>query len=142
MKLLEMGMLSGPEAKDVHVVIENMPDAFLTGDLDRFMSFFADDVVVMPPGAPAVVGIEGFKNMMTEMFSRSERSDGVSISRDITVVEDWAIEWHEQATTYTSNETGKSTRQFHKGIWVFRREDGNWKIARYCWNNAPEVEPV
>mgnify|MGYP004000944155 CR=1 FL=1 len=134
--------MSDAGAKDVGETIEKMSDAYEAGDLDLFTSFFTDDVVVMPPGAPAVVGIEGFRNMMAGMCSSGERSDAVSISRDITVVDDWAIEWHEQATTYTSNATGESRRAFHKGIWVFRREDGDWKIARYCWNDAPEVEPV
>ena len=126
---------------EVRAAIEDMTEAYLAGELDRFAGFFTDDVVAMPPGAPAIVGIDDWKNILAGMFARSNRSDMVSISEDITVIGDWAIEWHNEAATYTNKETGEAKRNYNKGMWAFRRDGGRWKIARYCWNAAPEVEP-
>jgi hypothetical protein len=30
---------------------------------------------------------------------------------------------------------------YNKGMWVFHTVDGRWKIARYVWNDNPEIEP-
>ena len=65
----------------------------------------------------------------------------VGKSEDITVIGDWAIEWHNEAATYTKNDTGESSRNYNKGMWIFRKEDKRWKIARYIWNANPELEP-
>ncbi len=65
----------------------------------------------------------------------------MSKSEDITVVGDWAIEWHNEAATYTSKDSGESNRVYHKGMFIFHKDDGRWKIARYGWNDNPEIEP-
>jgi len=126
---------------EIEAAIKGFGEAYATGDLDRFLGFCADDIVAMPPGMPPVVGMADWKNMIAGMFASSDRSDVVLISKDITVVGDWAIEWHVEAATSSNKETGESKRNYNKGIWVFRRDDGRWKLARYCWNPTPEVEP-
>lgn len=63
------------------------------------------------------------------------------VTKNITVLGDTAIEWHVETSTSTDNETAESNRNYSKGIWIFRRNDGQWKIARYCWNASPELEP-
>jgi uncharacterized protein (TIGR02246 family) len=126
---------------DIQAAIEGFGEAYSTGDLDRFLDFCTDDIVAMPPGMAPIVGMEDWKNLITGMFANSDRSDVVSITKDITVAGDWAIEWHNEATTYTNKETGDSSRRYNKGMWIFRKDEGRWKIARYCWNASPEVEP-
>ena len=126
---------------EIRTTIKGFGEAYATGDLDRFLGFCTDDIVAMPPGMAPIVGMEDWKNLITGMFARSDRSDVVLITKDIIVVGDWAIEWHNEATTYTNKETGASERNYNKGMWIFRRDEGRWKIARYCWNSSPEVEP-
>ncbi len=126
---------------EIRTAIKVFGEAYAAGDLDRFLGFWTDDIVALPPGMAPIVGMEDWKNLITGMFARSDRSDVVLITKDITVVGDWAIEWHNEATTYTNKETGESSREYNKGIWIFRRDDSRWKLARYCSNANPEVEP-
>lgn len=128
-------------AREIRATIEDMTEAYIARDLERFVGFFTDDIVAMPSGVAAIVGIEDWKALLTKFFAGSDVSNMVSKSEDITVIGDWAIEWHNEAATYTSKDSGDSSRNFNKGMWAFRREDDRWKIARYVWNNNPEIEP-
>ena len=109
--------------------------------MDRFASYFTDDIVAMPPGRPPVVRIEAWRELLTEFFAGSDVSNHVSKSEDITVVGDWAIEWHNEAATYTSKDSGEPQRVYNKGMFIFHKVDGRWRIARYVWNDNPEIEP-
>ena len=132
---------SRPPLSRVQATIKDMEDAYVARDLDRFVSYFTDDIVAMPSGMPPVVGIEAWRNLLTELFAGSDVSNFVSKSEDITVVGDWAIEWHNEAATYTSKDSGEPNRVYHKGMCVFHKVDGRWKVARYVWNDNPEIEP-
>ena len=73
---------------EIHAAIKGLSEAYTDGDLDRFVTFFTDDIVAMPPGMAPVVGIEDWTKMLTMMFSRSSKSNVVTITKDITVVGD------------------------------------------------------
>lgn len=128
-------------AREIRATIDELLDAYLTRDLDRFVSYFTDDIVAMPSGMPPVVGIEAWRELLTRFFAGSDVTNVVSRSEDITVVGDWAIEWHDEAATYTPRESGEPERVYNKGMWVFHKEGGRWKIARYIWNDNPQIEP-
>ena len=136
-----MTTISDEAAREVRATIDEMENAYVAGDLDRFVSFFTDDIVAMPPAAPPVVGIEDWRNLLTRIFAAADVSNMVTKSEDITVVGDWAIEWHNEAATYRRKDSGESNRVYNKGMWVFHKVDGRWKIARYVWNANPEIEP-
>ena len=125
---------------EIRTAIKGIVEAYTAGDVDRFVGFFTDDIVAMPPKMAPVIGIEDWTKMCMT-FARTSKSDVVMVSKNLTVIGDTAIEWHVEAITSTDNETGESSRNYTKGIWIFRRDDGQWKIAQYCWNANPEVEP-
>lgn len=135
-----MGIPDEQSVSEIRTVIEGLKEAYTTGDVDRYVGFFTDDIVAMPPRMSPVVGIEDWTKMCA-MFARSSKSDVVWLTKNITVTGDMAIEWHVEATTATDNETGESKRNYSKGVWIYRRENGQWKIAQYCWNASPEGEP-
>jgi len=125
---------------EIRTVIKGVEEAYTAGDVDRFVGFFSDDVVAMPPKMAPVVGIEDWTKLCM-MFARWSKSDVVMETKNITVLADSAIEWHIEASTVTDPETGEFNRNYSKGIWIFRRDDGHWKIAQYCWNASPETKP-
>ena len=114
-----MTTFSDEAAREVQATIKDMEDAYVARDLDRFASYFTDDIVAMPPGRPPVVGIEAWRELLTEFHFGSDVSNHVSKSEDITVVGDWAIEWHNEAATYTSKDSGEPQRVYNKGMFIF-----------------------
>jgi uncharacterized protein (TIGR02246 family) len=136
-----MGATNAQSVSEIRTVIKGLEEAYTTGDVDRYVGFFTDDIVAMPPKMAPIVGIEDWTEICTVFSARSSKSDVVMLTKNITVAGDTAIEWHVEVSTSTNNETGESNRNYSKGIWIFRRDDGQWKIAQYCWNASPEVEP-
>ena len=136
-----MGTTEDVATNEIHAVIAEMSEAYVSRDLDAFVDFFTDDIVAMPSGMAPIVGIEDWKALLTRFFGGSDISNLVTKSEDITVVGDWAIEWHNEASTSTRKDTGESNRNYNKGMWIFRKIQGRWKIARYIWNANPELEP-
>ncbi len=136
-----MSTSSGEAGREVRATIKDMVDAYVARDLDRFVSYFTDDIVAMFSGILPVVGIEAWREWLTGFFAESDVSNVVLKSEDISVGGDWAIEWHNEAGTYTSKDSGESKREYFKGMFIFHKVDGRWKIARYIVNGNPEIEP-
>ena len=136
-----MGKLVDGAALEIRATLDGMKEAYADRDLDRFVGYFTDDIVAMPSGMAPIVGVDAWRELLTGFFAGPALSNHVSKSEDITVVGDWAIEWHTEAATYTSKESGESNRVYNKGMFIFRNDDGRWRIARYIWNENPEIEP-
>ena len=136
-----MTTFSGEAGREVRATIKDSVDAYVARDLDLFVSYFTDDIVAMLPRMPPVVGIEAWRDWLTGFFAESDVSEYVLKSEDISVGGDWAIEWHNEAGTYTSKDSGESNRAYLKGMFIFHKVDGRWKIARYISNGNPEIEP-
>jgi uncharacterized protein (TIGR02246 family) len=118
----------------IRTLVDEMTDAYVNHDLDRFLTCFSKDIVALPPGMGPVVGIEAWRKVLTGFFESGTPSEVEENVEEVAVAGDWAFDRHSEAATYTSSETGESERLSFKGIHVFRREDDGWKIARYVWN--------
>lgn len=99
-------------------------------DAAKFVSFYADDAVVMMAGAPDIRGIaairEGIPAMMQDpAFALSFEPDSVVVSRS----GDLAYETGPYTMTMTGPDKKPATEKGHYvAIWR-RQADGSWKVA-------------
>jgi uncharacterized protein (TIGR02246 family) len=106
-------------------------------DVDRVVTFWADDAIVFPPGRPAVAG----KAAIREFVVRSFQTPGFSISWSTTTVAvsrggDIAYTTGTNRFTF-SGPDGKEVTVQGKAVAVWRREkDGEWKCVIDIWNDA------
>ena len=117
--------------------------ALNTGDLELWLSLHTDDIVKMPPGAPAIFGIEelrahnesGFDNFTFEMTTYPEETQ---VSGDL------GYNW----CTYTVSMTPKAGGETiiaepdGKALGIYKRQaDGSWKLSHDCYNsNVPPAQ--
>ena len=90
------------DSQDVRAIRQTIRDlgvAYAAGDLDRFAGFFTDDIVAMPPGMVPIEGGNDWRKLLAGMFDRSTREEVAIETKEITVLGDWAIEWHVEAAT-------------------------------------------
>ena len=105
-------------------------------DIDRVLSFWADDAVVFPPGSPAVVGIAAIRDFVAKSF----QTPGFTISWKTTTVAvsrsgDMAYTTGTNRVTFTAAD-GKEGAVEGKAVTVWRREkDGAWKCVIDIWND-------
>lgn len=106
-------------------------------DVDRVVSFWADDAIVFPPGSPAVAG----KAAIREFVAKSFQTPGFSISWKTTTVAvsrggDIAYTTGTNRVTFSTPD-GKQVTVEGKAVAVWRREkDGAWKCVIDIWNDA------
>ncbi len=106
-------------------------------DVDRAVSFWADDAIVFPPGSPAVVG----KAAIREFVMKSFRAPGFSISWKTTTVAvsksgDIAYTTGTNRVDFNAAD-GKQVTVEGKAVAVWRREkNGVWKCVIDIWNDV------
>jgi len=114
-------------------------DALTRGDSAGYVANYADDAVVMSPGAPAhrgrgEIGAAAVKQMQSAKVS-SEKATTVSVD----VAGDYAIETGTFEVTVTPK-GGKPTHGTGKYLTVWKKQpDGSWKIYRDINNSDGPV---
>lgn len=117
----------------VNAVREAELAALRSGDTSG--GYLAADAVMMPPGGPAVSGIEDIRAWTADFMSQFSKVDVNYNRADVTVAGDWAFEHYAGTLTMTPAGGGEAVTQTLKGIHIYRRQDdGSWKMVRDIWN--------
>jgi ketosteroid isomerase-like protein len=107
-------------------------EAYLAHDWEQFTSYFTENAVWMPPDQPPLIGKEAWWSWIGKRWGKRTMQQHVINHEEIIVTGNWAFEWH------TESQIGEGWQVNFKGIWILQRQDdGQWKIARYCWNISP-----
>lgn len=115
---------------------QQLNDAYLNREWESFSSFFTEDGVWMPPNQKPLKGKEAWWEFV-EGFWDAIPSEATLISDEIVVMGNWAYERHHDKTVFRSPD-GSEMIYYSKGIHILERQtDGEWKIARYIWNDNP-----
>jgi ketosteroid isomerase-like protein len=109
-----------------------------TDSLEKTLSYWADDAVIMSPGQPPVKG----KNAIREMIMSTTKIPGFKISWEplsASVSKSGDMAYMIEQNQITMNDSlGKPTTEFNKGVTVWRKEaDGSWKNIVDMWNAEP-----
>jgi ketosteroid isomerase-like protein len=109
-----------------------------SGDLERTLSFWSDDAIVMPPGQTAVVGKAAIREFIRQMLA----VPGFSITwapEQSSLANDGDVGYLVERNRVTFSEASGTTRvQFGKAVTVWRRDSaGAWKCVVDIWNEEP-----
>ena len=108
---------------------------------DTTLAYMDTNVVLMPAGEPAVVGVPAARTWAAG-FLRQFRA---SISYDkptVTFAGDLAVEQYAGTLTLTPVAGGQPMTEKVKGLHVYRRGPGGWKMIYDVWNSdSPPHEP-
>lgn len=110
-------------------------------DVERILSYWTDDAVVMPPGLPVVKG----RAALRQYVESSIRIPGFRITWTSTEVEfspdgNLAYMFGRNAVTINAADGTPSTAE-GRAVTIWRREsDGYWRCAVDIWNAQPAPE--
>jgi ketosteroid isomerase-like protein len=104
-------------------------------DIDRILSYWTDDAIVMPPGFPSVVG----KEEVRRYVENSLQIPGFKInwtSSDVKFSPDGNLAYMFSENEVTINdEDGNRIVSKGRAVTIWRREtDGAWRCAVDIWN--------
>jgi len=123
----------------IESLTEQVRDAYVARDWERFSGFFTNDGVWMPRNSMPLIGKEAWWSWIQGWWDQSAIEQMDVSTEEIVVAGDWAFERHNDTQVTTSKVDGETSQHYFKGIWILRRqEDDSWKIARYIWNRNPD----
>lgn len=105
-------------------------------DVERILSYWTDDAVVIPPGMPSIEG----KDSLRSYVENSMRIPGFKItwkSRDVTLSPDGRLGYMFSLNSITMNDQdGKPVTSEGRAITIWRKEtNGEWRCAVDIWNS-------
>ncbi len=108
-------------------------DLYNSGDADGVAALYAEDGVVMAPGAAAVVGRAAIRDYIASDIGNSKAA-GLAFKGD--EVTDGAVEgdmaWIRGS--FSLIDSSGTTVDTGKYLTVYRRTNGEWQIIRDMWN--------
>jgi uncharacterized protein (TIGR02246 family) len=113
-------------------------------DIDKTVSYYSEDAVVMPPNAPSAKTRETIRTAWKEMLT----TPGAAIRWKTTKVEvakagDLACVSGTYEETMTEA-SGKAVKDHGKYVAIFKKQaDGTWKVVADIWNSdLPVAAPA
>jgi uncharacterized protein (TIGR02246 family) len=120
------------EENAIRAVNQSWVKAYNAGDAGAIAALYADNALLMPPGAPAVSGPAAIKAFMTKDIAGSSKA-GVSFAlgakQDVGFSGD--LGW--ESGTYTVKIKG-AVVETGKYLAVYKKKDGKWLLIRDTWN--------
>ena len=127
----EKARLLRRDAEWAHVACEGR-------DIDRILSYWTDDAVVLPPAVPTIVG----KTALRQYVESSLQMPGFQItwsSADVVLSPDGNLAYMFSKNALTVNgQNGTPVTMNGRAVTIWRREpDGEWRCAVDIWNAEP-----
>lgn len=102
---------------------------------EKATSLYSKDGMFMPTGAPSAIGKEQIKKSYDFVFSQIQLNIEFYIE-EITVENEFAFAVTSSKGTTLIHATGATIPEENRELFVFEKEDGVWKIARYMFNKT------
>lgn len=107
-------------------------------DLDRSVSYMADDAIMFPPGAAPVIGKAAIRDYMASGFA----IPGFSVTwepEDVVVADGGDLAYTRSRSVYTFPGADGAIQTVHaKGVAIWRKgANGDWRCVVDIWNEAP-----
>ncbi len=103
--------------------------AYYAGNIDRFLSFYADDVVSIQPGMPDIVGKQALADSLRPFFAGNHVSGKFTL-KEITVSGDFATRQAQWDEVWRANDGSTAFHQVGRCLVVWRKIDGQWKVVK------------
>jgi ketosteroid isomerase-like protein len=121
---------------ELDVVIRMLESAEKQGNIPLIVSLFTEDAVIFQPAGPTSRGLPAVAATYRALFV--EQRLEISFTVEDSEVERNMGTAHGMRVGYlVSNETGGEVPIRDRYLANFRREDGEWRIARLAWSPEP-----
>jgi ketosteroid isomerase-like protein len=110
-----------------------------SGDVDRLVSFAADDIVCMSPNDTTVYGKDEYRSWWEEYFEYFRLVAFSESERHVSINGDFATEVSGYMIAVVPHAGGR-LRDDGRILTVWKRQpDGEWKILQTMWNSTKPI---
>ena len=116
-------------------VLNNFVTAFNKGDVAACLASLADDVLVMPPNAPAISGRQPYGAWIEGLLEVVSIEETIS-EHHTEIAGDWAFDSGHWEATITQRADDQQFEDRGDYVWVLRKAaDGSWATVQMIWNS-------
>jgi len=115
-------------------------ECYAKADADAMAKLYAEDALLMPPGAPAVTGRPAIKAFLGADAAKS-KSDGMSLKNDKITGAFVSGDTGWISGTYTVTDASGKTIDSGSYLSVHRKTNGAWLYVRDIWNSDRPPAP-
>ncbi len=119
----------------VQSVLQSYEAALNSNDIDTILSLYGREPVFMPQHAPALVGREAVRAGYEQVFATIKLDVSFTI-HEVEEVGAWAWARTSSAGRTRILAVDAEVAEGNNELFVFRREDGAWKIHRYLFSTT------
>ena len=117
-------------------VLAHYQDALNQSDTEAVMKLYASDGVFMPQHFPSSVGADAVRAAYRGVFHAIKLKVVFAIAEVVQLAPEWAMARTNSSGTTTVHATGAGGPEANQELFLFRKIDGKWKIARYCFSTT------
>jgi uncharacterized protein (TIGR02246 family) len=123
-------------AKQIQTMDADWSHAANVGDIEKCISYYADDGLLLEPGSPSASGKEAFRKSWTALVSGPQYVSLTFSSTKVTVAQAGDMAWDVGIYQWTTKDkTGKTSTEAGKYLEVWQKQvDGSWKVAVDIYN--------
>jgi ketosteroid isomerase-like protein len=131
------------DAARIKAGTESWVKSFNAGNAGAVVALYAEDAVLMPPGAQPARGPAAIKEALAREIAEAKKGKvtfAIGTNDEVNVSGDMA--WH-SGGYFVMDKAGKPVDS-GKFLEVWERKNGKWRIARDIWNSngAPSASPA
>ncbi len=120
----------------IEAILRDYERVLNASDVDGVLKLYTEDGVFMAQHQPSAVGIKQVEAAYTGAFQAIDLNVEFDIVEIEVTADDWAFARTNSSGTTTINATGDKVAEGNQELFVLRKVDGNWKIARYCFSTT------
>ena len=118
--------------QDIRSLLSSYAGSLNASDAELAASLYTADGVFMPHQLPSSAGLD-IAGAYKQVFEAISLNIAFTID-EVTVEGDFAYALTRSEGTQTIRATDETSHEANRELFVFAREDGRWKIARYIFN--------
>jgi ketosteroid isomerase-like protein len=114
-------------------------DAVKAGDIGTIISLYAENAVLMPPNDMSLWGRKELEEWHQEYFADFRVATFADIEREVTLMDDWAVERFSYMVAIQPLLGGERIRDDGRFLALWKREEGVWRMAQAMFNSMRPI---
>ena len=133
---------SAADIQAIKDIVADTNDAINASDIDRFMSFYADTAIEIPPNKPAQTGKEAIRSSIQQFFDEVTCQED-DVVKAVHVGGDLAVAHVVYSGVATTRDGGELREGNGNIIMVLEKQsDDSWKRTYTIWSDENLSRPI
>ncbi len=133
---LSCGQTADSDKAQIEAALKGYEQVLNASDVDGILKLYTEDGVFMAQHNPSAVGIHQVEAAYTGAFQAIDLNVEFDVVEVEVIADDWAFARTNSSGTTTINATGDKIPEGNQELFILKKIDGNWKIARYAFSTT------